>query len=536
MKRLVILCALLAMSGAALAQLTYLPMTKKVVTVCASGCRYTTLNAACAAQTSTAANPIEYSVGPGLYSSTSAISCSGETDVKFTGAGQTATKLVSTQSGAGDYGTLELGTSLNVEISGMSIKGHRAIYAAFGATGGGNFYVHDAVLESPGVDLDEDCAFMADPVAGSSYIFENVHCKTYSDGLTNKSGNPKWFVKGNHFTCGTPVPARCWAYSIAAQPSMFVSEGDTFDMTASVTGASAASVAGYVFQTTGESGGGGCTSNCKVYISGADGVFANTDANGDIGAARAVAVEASQTGITVLQVRDSHFTLTTTDATAGNATAILAGNNNASMPIDIFSSQIETSGGITNTDINGQDSTVSVFNTKFATYGSDTGLLVVGGNQRMIQASEKITLSDAAGTAILLVDNTDEGQSEVSPQIRLCNATVAAGEDCGDMIISTGGSFRFRDGSANIMMQLNPSGTSMSLFGDVFMNGTAPTINMAAASATISTGAFPLNFSTLATAPATCSIGAFYVDTSGAYCACTATNTWSNMTATGTCA
>lgn len=38
-----------------------------------------------------------------------------------------------------------------------------------------------------------------------------------------------------------------------------------------------------------------------------------------------------------------------------------------------------------------------------------------------------------------------------------------------------------------------------------------------------------------ATAPATCAIGEMYVDTSGAYCACTATNTWSNMTATGTC-
>lgn len=38
-----------------------------------------------------------------------------------------------------------------------------------------------------------------------------------------------------------------------------------------------------------------------------------------------------------------------------------------------------------------------------------------------------------------------------------------------------------------------------------------------------------------ATAPATCSIGDFYVDTSGAACACSATNTWSNMHATGTC-
>lgn len=38
-----------------------------------------------------------------------------------------------------------------------------------------------------------------------------------------------------------------------------------------------------------------------------------------------------------------------------------------------------------------------------------------------------------------------------------------------------------------------------------------------------------------ATAPAACVIGDFYVDTSGAYCACTATNTWTNTTGVGTC-
>lgn len=38
-----------------------------------------------------------------------------------------------------------------------------------------------------------------------------------------------------------------------------------------------------------------------------------------------------------------------------------------------------------------------------------------------------------------------------------------------------------------------------------------------------------------ASAPGTCVIGDFYVDTSGAYCACSVTNTWENMTATGAC-
>jgi hypothetical protein len=39
-----------------------------------------------------------------------------------------------------------------------------------------------------------------------------------------------------------------------------------------------------------------------------------------------------------------------------------------------------------------------------------------------------------------------------------------------------------------------------------------------------------------ASAPGTCSIGQFYVDTSGAACACSAADTWSNMHSTGSCA
>ena len=42
-------------------------------------------------------------------------------------------------------------------------------------------------------------------------------------------------------------------------------------------------------------------------------------------------------------------------------------------------------------------------------------------------------------------------------------------------------------------------------------------------------------FTPRATAPATCTVGGVYFDTSGAFCACTATNTWENTTATGTC-
>lgn len=44
-----------------------------------------------------------------------------------------------------------------------------------------------------------------------------------------------------------------------------------------------------------------------------------------------------------------------------------------------------------------------------------------------------------------------------------------------------------------------------------------------------------LQYITHATAPTNCAIGDFYVDTSGGYCACSATDTWLNMHGTGAC-
>ena len=73
-----------------------------------------------------------------------------------------------------------------------------------------------------------------------------------------------------------------------------------------------------------------------------------------------------------------------------------------------------------------------------------------------------------------------------------------------DAIFQTNnGGFRFHDSSDVLVLDVNSGGT--------------------------------LDVKTQATAPATCAIGAFYVDTSGAYCACTSTNTWSNMSGVGTC-
>lgn len=64
--------------------------------------------------------------------------------------------------------------------------------------------------------------------------------------------------------------------------------------------------------------------------------------------------------------------------------------------------------------------------------------------------------------------------------------------------------------------------------GGVFV-GTAPTFY----NSPIRGGQIKLT--PIATAPATCTIGDYYADTSGAFCSCSAANTWTNMNGVGAC-
>lgn len=87
-------------------------------------------------------------------------------------------------------------------------------------------------------------------------------------------------------------------------------------------------------------------------------------------------------------------------------------------------------------------------------------------------------------------------------------------------------------GANNYGIVLNGDGAGADL-----VLGSAQDIQIYGTSAdnSLTTTAEIFRLAPIATAPATCSIGDFYVDTSGAACACTAADTWSNMTATGTC-
>ena len=85
------------------------------------------------------------------------------------------------------------------------------------------------------------------------------------------------------------------------------------------------------------------------------------------------------------------------------------------------------------------------------------------------------------------------------------------------------------DGSGSTLIK-NPAGTK----NLVLAEEVSATLTLGSSTGTVTVPGI-LSLTPKASAPGTCSIGDFYVDTSGAACACSATNTWSNMHATGSC-
>lgn len=166
-------------------------------------------------------------------------------------------------------------------------------------------------------------------------------------------------------------------------------------------------------------------------------------------------------------------------------------------------------------------------NDAFQISWNDSGLLAQIGTEI---ASGELRFNTGAGAEILRLAGDNVGVNESSPatDVEITNA----------------------DGP---VLQLNDDGDSQTqieadltttYFGNTSGTGDWQFINNNTGDAKPSAGAGDVKFTitdtifsraTEATAPATCSIGDFYVDTSGAYCGCTATNTWSNFTGTGSC-
>jgi hypothetical protein len=552
--------------------------TTKIVEVCVAGCEFTTLNAACAANTSTAASPIEYRIGPGTYSSASAISCSGEDHPTFAGAGRTTTTLVNTQTGFANYGTLELGTSKNVTIKNMRIEGHRGIWWDPGAIDIGTNIIENVDFKTQATDEDEDCLFLL-TIAGqtSTFYFNTPTCNTFADGFTfGGSGGGTTTLKvynhGTRFFMPATISQRGTGWAFGTTPCWFQAVGDQFNITGTKGAAGTSGIIGYSFlgDTSPD-----CGTSAYAWIVGATGLISNTGTNGQSAQASFVTVVPTQ--LTELHVQASDVIVKTSDATSGQAYGVTMENNTTTAYVE--GGRIRATGGLaSNTfDLKG-GTTKAIITSGLDFLTEDPGRQAsVAADVQNISASKSITMtgcasceykylaSVAGGSNGFLFDNT-LGSADNSPSVLFSPGGSSGTTNAFYMRVNSSNNFELSDGAGNKPLTcqqalagcsmpapfaLNQPGAFFSL-GDSsasdgnhisFLTGTNADIAWKSSQrqmrfAMYDAGGMRLFLEPQAAKPANCAIGDIYVDTSGAYCACTVAGTpgtWVNLSGTGTC-
>jgi hypothetical protein len=444
----------------------------KIVHICASGCEYTTLNSACAAETSTAANPITYRVHAGSYAAADTM-CSGEDHASFIGDGAATTILVGLDHGFGDVagndcgadvkacrGAINTGTSTNVEVSGFHLKGSRGLWMNGAGTGGGSVYVHDNIFESIYTNGDEDCFFWRGFVAGSEVRVENNTCTTDADGFTiDNDGTTRIFSRNNVFHTAATVQSAAASWTLRSIPCFFYSQGDAFYISGGK--ASSNGIMGYQFDGNPGNGSSGCAAGTAIgIIVGATANIANTTTNGNSGDAYFVRVATTAGELGRVDVIASDATVTTADATTGSAYAVtnaLAGFTG----LNVIGGRHRASGGAAGStrDISSQGagSPVNVLAVDYLTDSSATAAAPI----TMLQLAASTStfgpgtwtytnttgnypiVQSADGSSGLELDNTDEANAESSPTLILSNSTAGAGDDSFFLQVDSGASLNF---------------------------------------------------------------------------------------------
>lgn len=489
----------------------HLARSPKIINICTSGCQYTTLNSACAANTSTSSSPLIFYVHAGQYSSATQQTCSGQDYATIMGDGPSS-RIINTEGGlntdpngegAGDYGTIGMGTSTNWTIHDIYLKGHRTIYMDGNGTGstntgGGNVSVYNTAMETLGVQPNEDCIFLRDPAAGTEYHFYSNVCTFTTDGFTNISGATKWYVGGNVFKSvnETSVGQAGGAYALQAIPSIFIDQGSTMNIGGSKTGSGVAVDYAYWFNGGAAAGGDGteCTSGCYAIIQSPVVRLANTDSSGDGATNIAIKIESGATHLASLDIHNPDIKVTTTDSSAGSAYGLYMAN--ATTAVSITGGRIRTSGGATNQDITETSGTnpITVAGLDYTGDGSKAVAL----DQRRMKASTEVTFGSStpsvSGQIVsvtsdnspvgIRVENMDATNDEYSPSIQLVNS-VHAGAVAWGLQVDNNDAFRLIDGAGNSVLVWNNnlsgfaafnSNTLVSVPGGMFIpNGTSPT-------------------------------------------------------------
>lgn len=363
-----------------------LMVSSKLISVCPSGCQYATLNAACAANTSTSATPIIFWIGPGNYSGTA--SCSGQDHASFIGSGQGVTTLGAVSADTG----LSMGTSTNILIADMTLQGFRGLQWGGGLGVSYVRRVEFSSLNSGGTN--EDCSFVgADTAAGSELHYELNRCHQADDGLTTfGDAHLSVFSVLNTFDMAAvpdPNTNRFGSLIAYSAPCKLQSLGDTFNLSYTMTAQSSSSpdygIDAYVIVP----GGTNCATS-TIDIRNAVVNVTNSAANALGSQAQGIYLSSAATMVSNVDISGSKFAISVpNDASAGNSRGIVV--DNATTVVSLAATKIRATGGQSGTryDIKG-NTAASVTVDRSDDFLLDNGLLV-GDRSRNPQVSKPAT-------------------------------------------------------------------------------------------------------------------------------------------------
>lgn len=502
-----------------------------------------------------------FEVHPGVY--TGQVSCSGQDYASFIGDGP-STQIVAAGI-TGENGVLELGTSTNVTIAGFRIKGHRAIIAEWGGASGGKFTVYDMDLESEGVASDEDCIWVDNPGSGTDIFLRDIRCHTNADGFTINSGGAGVTFNsiGNRFSRMSGSGNNGYFYAFEGIPCEINISADVVTSTGDYNATSTRYVNFDGTQT-------GCSASAIANVSGVTGQITNTEASG-AGSIKFVDVNSTATELGFVNLVSNSFSLTNSSS-SGSATGVDL--QNATTQMNVYGGRYRSTGtGAVDFKVAG-GAAGATFKLWGVDYTNTTapGAEITEGDPKKITASQQalftssatITYStDVDASTGLLLDNTEASSDEASPMLQLSNG--GASDEEWDFRVIGSGRLDIRNPSGTTVMDWRTGGNALDIFAGLNLTNknAAPVLKLGDgtnvdtmaitwdsgttdASITWNDTSDRIEFGNVAqmrlagsaSAPATCSIGDVYIDTTAgsvAWCLCTAANTWTAVGGTGTC-
>jgi hypothetical protein len=535
-----------------------------LVEICPNGCPYTDLASACAAVTSTVETPVTFHVGPGRYVSELPISCSGQDHAVFRGSGPGVTILEnSNQRGYYDYGTFEPGTSSNYVIEQFTIIGHRAIHMDMQLVGGGNITIRENDLRSPSFNLDEDCVFIRDPSAGTRLHLEHNRCEYKADGFTLKSDQGRdlqIYAKANHFTSAND-PSLYGAWHFESAPCVFVSQGESFDLTGGRMDGGVI-LSAYDFQNW---SGGGCPTPAQYTIIGPSVKIVNTDAPGDGGGGKFMNITADVNNVGQITVVGAQADISTTDSARGYVYGIY--NESSAAVIDVIGGRFRTSGGgNVNLDFDGH-----LPGTRIRLYGVDYqtrqsaeagGINVTAGDLRSLMASEGASLGPTTittpgpGEGLVLYDARTTFHDQ-SPYLTFKTSPGGLGSKTWKLQANGLDRFTLTNPDGTIVLEWRTAGGTVDIKGGINMINKTGEISLGDGTPSDSTkirfngandatlgwiesarrltiaGPDVVQIPTSLSKPPSCSAGDMRVMTNGTFCFCTNPGTPGNWTGVG---